>query len=228
MINDKYALNQKAVTELSKYLKSLREKGGLSLRELGYYSDVTAIALGAIEKNKTLIPRLETVLRLIDYWQFSDEQIMEIYTAFCNKDKELTIIDKEVAPKERKVSLNEMELNNINTYFRNERKERKLKQIEIKNIIGIPVTHLSRFETGHESYSLLTLIPLCNFYEVKPEQVVDYYHRVFKKEGDSETINLDFLSRDELIQIILKQNSTSNRFYSVKRGKTKTLQKVNY
>ena len=47
MINDKYALNQKAVTELFEYLKFLREKGGLSLRELGYYSDVTAIALGA-------------------------------------------------------------------------------------------------------------------------------------------------------------------------------------
>lgn len=228
MINDKYALNQKAVTELSKYLKSLREKGELSLRELGYYSGVNPITLGEIEKNRTDVPRLETVLRLVDYWQLSDEQIMEIYTAFCNKDKKLTIIDKEVAPKERKVSLNETELNNINTYFQNERKERKLKQIEIKNIIGIPVTHLSRFETGYKGYSLLTLIPLCNFYEVKPEQIVDYYHRVFKKEGDSETINLDFLTRDELIQIILKQNSTSNRFYSVKRGKPKTLQKVKH
>lgn len=187
MANDKYAINKDAVKDLTKYLINLRKEAeGLSQRDLASYMDISPSCIESLEQNIVKIPQFETLLRLIGYWKLSDDQVAEIYKAFCNKEEKLKIVDKNLIAKNIKVKINRDELYNLSSFWYNERKNLKLNLRKVAFEIGVSYSTISKTENGQAGNNLTTIIPLCKFYRVTDSQVIDFYHRAVPSLKDKE------------------------------------------
>ena len=187
MANEKYAINLEAVKDLTKYLINLRKQAeGLSQRDLASYMDISVSCIEALEQNIVNIPQFETLLRLIGYWRLSDEQVAEIYRAFCNREEKLKIVDKNLISKNIKVRINRDELYNFSSFWYNSRKNLKFNLRKVAFDTGVSYSTISKTENGQAGNNLTTIIPLCKFYGVTDSQVIDFYHRAVPSLNDKE------------------------------------------
>ena len=187
MVNDKYAMNKEAVIDLTKYLINLRKQSGrLPRTKLAFYMDMSHSCVEYLEKNTASIPQFETLLRLIGYWKLSDEQVAEIYKAFCNQGEKLKIVDKNIIVKSTKVKINRDELYNLSSFWYNSRKNLKLNIRKVTFETGISLSSISNAETGKLISNLSVMIPLCKFYGVTESQMLDFYHRAVPSLNDKE------------------------------------------
>lgn len=228
MVREDYKLNQEALRDLMDFFVSLREKyaisKGLSGYELRNYTGLSYDSLSRLEQGLTKNPQLETLLRLAGFWGLSDEQVVEVYKAFCDKSKKLKIVDKDICFRARKVSILPSEIDKLKTFWHDQRKENRLTLMQIDKEVGISPSIMSQIENGNKGKALNYSIVLCNLYNVTDDQVVNFYHKVLPEAESNNPVNLDELSKEELIDIILKQNKNSDRYYSDK--KVKTLKKI--
>ena len=228
MVREDYKLNQEALRDLMDFFISLREKfavsKGLSGNELLNYTGLSYDSLYRLEQGIAKNPQLETILRLAGFWGLSDEQVVEVYKAFCDKSKKLKIVDKDICFRARKVSILPSEIDKLKTFWHNQRKENRLTLMQIDKEVGISPSIMSQVENGTKGKTLNYSIVLCNLYNVTDDQVVNFYHKVLPEAENNNPVNLDELSKEELIDIILKQNKNSDRYYSDK--KVKTLKKI--
>ena len=228
MVHEDYKLNQEALRDLMDFFVSLREKyaisKGLSGYELRNYTGLSYDSLFRLEQGLTKNPQLETLLRLAGFWGLSDEQVVEVYKAFCDKSKKLKIVDKDICFRARKVSILPSEIDKLKTFWHDQRKENRLTLMQIDKEVGISPSIMSQVENGTKGKTLNYSIVLCNLYNVTDDQVVNFYHKVLPEAENNNPVNLDELSKEELIDIILKQNKNSDRYYSDK--KVKTLKKI--
>ena len=228
MVREDYKLNQEALRDLMDFFISLREKfavsKGLSGNELRNYTGLSYDSLFRLEQGLTKNPQLETLLRLAGFWGLSDEQVVEVYKAFCDKSKKLKIVDKDICFRARKVSILPSEIDKLKTFWHDQRKENRLTLMQIDKEVGISPSIMSQVENGTKGKTLNYSIVLCNLYNVTDDQVVNFYHKVLPEAENNNPVNLDELSKEELIDIILKQNKNSDRYYSDK--KVKTLKKI--
>ncbi len=187
MANEKYAINLEAVKDLTKYLINLRKQAeGLSQRDLASYMDMSVSCIEALEQNIVNIPQFETLLRLIGYWRLSDEQVAEIYRAFCNREEKLKIVDKNLIAKNIEVRINRDELYNLSSFWYNSRKNLKFNLRKVAFDTGVSYSTISKTENGQAGNNLTTIIPLCKFYGVTESQVLDFYHRAVPSLNDKE------------------------------------------
>ena len=228
MVREDYKLNQEALRDLMDFFISLREKfavsKGLSGNELLNYTGLSYDSLYRLEQGIAKNPQLETILRLAGFWGLSDEQVVEVYKAFCDKSKKLKIVDKDICFRARKVSILPSEIDKLKTFWHDQRKENRLTLMQIDKEVGISPSIMSQVENGTNGKTLNYSIVLCNLYNVTDDQVVNFYHKVLPEAENNNPVNLDELSKEELIDIILKQNKNSDRYYSDK--KVKTLKKI--
>ena len=228
MVREDYKLNQEALRDLMDFFISLREKfavsKGLSGNELLNYTGLSYDSLYRLEQGIAKNPQLETILRLAGFWGLSDEQVVEVYKAFCDKSKKLKIVDKDICFRARKVSILPSEIDKLKTFWHDQRKENRLTLMQIDKKVGISPSIMSQVENGTKGKALNYSIVLCNLYNVTDDQVVNFYHKVLPEAENNNPVNLDELSKEELIDIILKQNKNSDRYYSDK--KVKTLKKI--
>lgn len=228
MVREDYKLNQEALRDLMDFFISLREKfavsKGLSGNELLNYTGLSYDSLYRLEQGIAKNPQLETILRLAGFWGLSDEQVVEVYKAFCDKSKKLKIVDKDICFRARKVSILPSEIDKLKTFWHDQRKENRLTLMQIDKEVGISPSIMSQVENGTKGKTLNYSIVLCNLYNVTDDQVVNFYHKVLPEAENNNPVNLDELSKEELIDIILKQNKNSDRYYSDK--KVKTLKKI--
>ena len=187
MVNDKYAMNKESVIDLTKYLINLRKQAGhLSRTKLAFYMDMSHSCVEYLEKNTASIPQFETLLRLIGYWRLSDEQVAEIYRAFCNREEKLKIVDKNLIAKNIEVRINRDELYNLSSFWYNSRKNLKFNLRKVAFDTGVSYSTISKTENGQAGNNLTTIIPLCKFYGVTESQVLDFYHRAVPSLNDKE------------------------------------------
>ena len=228
MVREDYKLNQEALRDLMDFFISLREKfavsKGLSGNELLNYTGLSYDSLYRLEQGIAKNPQLETILRLAGFWGLSYEQVVEVYKAFCDKSKKLKIVDKDICFRARKVSILPSEIDKLKTFWHDQRKENRLTLMQIDKEVGISPSIMSQVENGTKGKTLNYSIVLCNLYNVTDDQVVNFYHKVLPEAENNNPVNLDELSKEELIDIILKQNKNSDRYYSDK--KVKTLKKI--
>ena len=228
MVREDYKLNQEALRDLMDFFISLREKfavsKGLSGNELLNYTGLSYDSLYRLEQGIAKNPQLETILRLAGFWGLSDEQVVEVYKAFCDKSKKLKIVDKDICFRARKVSILPSEIDKLKTFWHDQRKENRLTLMQIDKEVGISPSIMSQVENGTKGKTLNYSIVLCNLYNVTDDQVVNFYHKVLPEAENNNPVNLEELSKEELIDIILKQNKNSDRYYSDK--KVKTLKKI--
>lgn len=228
MVREDYKLNQEALRDLMDFFISLREKfaasKGLSGNELLNYTGLSYDSLYRLEQGIAKNPQLETILRLAGFWGLSDEQVAEVYKAFCDKSKKLKIVDKDICFRARKVSILPSEIDKLKSFWHDQRKENRLTLMQIDKEVGISPSIMSQVENGTKGKTLNYSIVLCNLYNVTDDQVVNFYHKVLPEAESNNPVNLDELSKEELIDIILKQNKNSDRYYSDK--KVKTLRKI--
>ena len=228
MVREDYKLNQEALRDLMDFFISLREKfavsKGLSGNELLNYTGLSYDSLYRLEQGIAKNPQLETILRLAGFWGLSDEQVVEVYKAFCDKSKKLKIVDKDICFRARKVSILPSEIDKLKTFWHDQRKENRLTLMQIDKEVGISPSIMSQVENGTKGKTLNYSIVLCKLYNVTDDQVVNFYHKVLPEAENNNPVNLDELSKEELIDIILKQNKNSDRYYSDK--KVKTLKKI--
>ena len=228
MVREDYKLNQEALRDLMDFFVSLREKyaisKGLSGYELRNYTGLSYDSLSRLEQGLTKNPQLETLLRLAGFWGLSDEQVVEVYKAFCDKSKKLKIVDKDICFRARKVSILPSEIDKLKSFWYDQRKENRLTLMQIDKEVGISPSIMSQVENGTKGKALNYSIVLCNLYNITDDQVVNFYHKVLPEAENNNPVNLDELSKEELIDIILKQNKNSDRYYSDK--KVKILRKI--
>ncbi len=230
MLSDKYTLNKEALADLMHYFVSLREQfaneESLSNRELLDYTGLSYASLYRLENGMTKNPQLETIIRLAGYWELSDDQVVEIYKAFCNKDQKLKIVDDNIKFRARKVTILPSKIYNLKKFWHDQRIEKRLTLAQVEDKTGISPAILSNVETGkNRGRSLNCNIILCNLYGVTDSQVVDFYHQVLPELRTKDPVDLDSLTKDELIDIILRQNANSNKYYSKDHEKNKILKK---
>lgn len=228
MVREDYKLNQEALRDLMDFFISLREKfaasKGLSGKELLNYTGLSYNSLYRLEQGIAKNPQLETILRLAGFWGLSDEQVAEVYKAFCDKSKKLKIVDKDICFRARKVSILPSEIDKLKSFWYDQRKENRLTLMQIDKKVGISPSIMSQVENGTKGKALNYSIVLCNLYNITDDQVVNFYHKVLPEAESNNPVNLDELSKEELIDIILKQNKNSDRYYSDK--KVKILRKI--
>lgn len=229
MANEKYAINMEAVRDTTRYFTNLRNqfylKGDLTIRKLAGYTGIAPSTIGALEKNEIAVPRLEMFFRLAGYWELSDNQVVEIYKAFCGQNKKLKIVDKNIKMKDKNIEIIFSTLKDIPAFWYKNRKENGYTLLEVSNITGIPETSVSNIEGSDKCNSLISIIPLCKLYGVTDEEVISLYHRTIPSLRRGNSVNLDDLSKDELIDIILNYQIQTGRFYSESKEKVKTMVK---
>lgn len=229
MTRKDYELNIKALDELSDFFASLKKdlilSGGISKAELLKYTGLSAYGLRSFERGIKSCYQLETIFRLAGYWELSDEQVVEIYEALRNKNKSLKIVDKNFMVKKREIVMNTEEFDNLSTFWYNRRKENGLTLTEVKEKTGLWSSDVSRMENCRMNISLNYNIMLCNLYGVTDNEIVSFYHKVFPRIATNK-VNLDNLTKNELIEIILKQNEKTNNYYSKAKEKNKIKQKI--
>ena len=86
MINEQYSINEEAIRSLILYLKNLR-KEHTTIKKISDYTDISYNTIMKFEKGMVDMPFLDTFMRLMDCWQFSDDQVVEVYKSLLNKDK---------------------------------------------------------------------------------------------------------------------------------------------
>lgn len=218
MINENYFINMEAVKDLTKYLTDLRQRfcqsRGLTINKLADYTMLTPISLRNIENNSIKIPRLTTFMSLTGYWGFSDEQIIEIYHSFCDKNKKLRIVDENPTISQEVVNIRKSELTILPAFWNEKRNLYGFTLSKVSKITGIPQSTVSKLELGEINNTLSTLIPLCKLYEVQDDQVLSFYHRAVPIIKRDETINLDNLTKEELVNIIIENKVQPDKYYS--------------
>lgn len=223
MIKEYYAVNMEAVSDLISYLTSLRQKfyltDNLTLKNVADYTGITAACISTIEKQKVLTPRLETMLTLMNYWQFSDSEIVEVYQALLDKNKKLKLTDKNKKIITKPVEINDLEFAALPHFWTKKRKKFNYTFLDVEKITGLPNSSVNKMENSRINSTFKNLIPLCKLYGITNDEILNFYHRAFKNLDKDSAVNLDYLPKDELINIILKlsQNTTNqDKFYSEK------------
>lgn len=218
MINENYSINMEAVKDLVKYFTDLRQEfcqsRGLTIQKMADYIMLAPISLRNIENNSVKNPRLTTFMSLAGYWGFSDEQIIEIYHSFCDKNKKLRIVDENPAISQEVVNIRKSELTILPEFWNKKRNLYGFTLNKVSKITGIPQSTVSKLEFGEVNNTLSTLIPLCKLYEVQDDQVLSFYHRAVPIIKRDETINLDNLTKEELVNIILENKVQPDKYYS--------------
>ena len=91
--------------------------------------------------------------------------------------------------------------------------------VDISEQTGILASSISGMENKKRVKSLNLIIPLCKFYGIKSDEVLDFYHRTLKQTNKLKPINLDVLNKDQLIEIILNQDLEPDKYFSEKQKK---------
>lgn len=211
MINEQYSINEEAIRSLILYLKNLR-KEHTTIKKISDYTDISYNTIMKFEKGMVDMPFLDTFMRLMDCWQFSDDQVVEVYKSLLNKDKKLKLVvgDCSSEPKKVKVATKEIEI--LPSFWRAARKCKKLTLTDVSLATGLSKSAISKIETNEISNNLRTIISLCKFYEVTDRQVLNFYHSVLP-ESEKEN-NLDSKTDEEVKESMKDEKSTLDKQYS--------------
>ena len=219
MVDKDYELNMNGVEELINYLILLRKQNNVSEETLAKYTGITKLCIKMIEERRVIVPRLETFLQLSSFWSLKDEQIIEIYQVLCDKNKQLTFTAKDNWTVLKKVDIDKSELYSLSEKLKHIRKSKRLTMVDISEQTGILASSISGMENKKRVNSLNLIIPLCKFYGIKSDEVLDFYHRTLKQTNKLKPINLDVLNKDQLIEIILNQDLEPDKYFSEKQKK---------
>lgn len=235
MINEEYSMNSDALKEILDFFTITRESLNISQRFVAERIDVSNVEIHKLETGKRMIPGLQTIFKLCSFYNLSEEQIIEFYKALCHKNSKPFIIDKNISFKTNKVELEISVLNELKIFFLNRRLEVGLSQRDLARTIGLSNAEISRIESETENkkrknLTLYSLIPLCKYYHVSEEQVVEFYYKVTKnnsicKETNDIMSKLEKLSKQQLIEIILNQNNELEKSNKQINGDKKVLRR---
>ncbi len=101
----------------------------------------------------------------MNYWQFSDSEIVEVYQALLDKNKKLKLTDKDKKIITKPVEINDLEFAALPHFWTKKRKKFNYTFLDVENITGLPNSSVNKMENSRINSTFKNLILFVNFME---------------------------------------------------------------